>query len=220
MNNNRSSILWLVIGFLLATSLLLGYQVFDIAQVKAAVGNPETKPAIIVQEVVEEVQVSVEESEVTVDKFYDEETGLWCFATSTGSIDCECPCEDTCDGSVTNLVVEEIIEEIPDERQDDDEPDDDGDDDEPDDDGDDESCEVRPGYGWGDRNHCHFGPPGQGFTPENPAPGTSASDEDEAVKEVFKAEKAVEKAVKKAEKAVEKAVKKAEKAVEKANKKK
>jgi hypothetical protein len=28
-------------------------------------------------------------------------------------------------------------------------------------------CE-KPGYGYGDKNHCHYGPPGQGFTPFNP----------------------------------------------------
>ncbi|HZD59687.1 MAG TPA: hypothetical protein VE439_04445 [Anaerolineae bacterium] len=24
-------------------------------------------------------------------------------------------------------------------------------------------CPQRPGWGYGDKNHCHTGPPGQGF---------------------------------------------------------
>jgi hypothetical protein len=28
--------------------------------------------------------------------------------------------------------------------------------------------EYRPGNGCGDKNHIHYGPPGQGATPENP----------------------------------------------------
>jgi hypothetical protein len=27
---------------------------------------------------------------------------------------------------------------------------------------------CKPGYGFGDKNHCHFGPPGQGYSPSNP----------------------------------------------------
>jgi hypothetical protein len=27
---------------------------------------------------------------------------------------------------------------------------------------------CKPGYGYGDKNHCHFGPPGLGFSPTNP----------------------------------------------------
>lgn len=29
-------------------------------------------------------------------------------------------------------------------------------------------CECLPGWGLGDDNHCHFGPPGHGYTPDNP----------------------------------------------------
>jgi hypothetical protein len=25
--------------------------------------------------------------------------------------------------------------------------------------------ECKPGWGFGDKNHCHYGPPGLGFTP-------------------------------------------------------
>jgi hypothetical protein len=28
--------------------------------------------------------------------------------------------------------------------------------------------EYKPGNGCGDKNHVHYGPPGQGATPENP----------------------------------------------------
>ena len=27
---------------------------------------------------------------------------------------------------------------------------------------------CKPGYGYGDKNHCHFGPPGLGFSNTNP----------------------------------------------------
>jgi hypothetical protein len=30
------------------------------------------------------------------------------------------------------------------------------------------SSQYRPGNGCGDKNHTHYGPPGQGATPSNP----------------------------------------------------
>jgi hypothetical protein len=30
------------------------------------------------------------------------------------------------------------------------------------------SSEYKPGNGCGDKNHVHYGPPGQGATPDNP----------------------------------------------------
>ena len=27
---------------------------------------------------------------------------------------------------------------------------------------------CKPGYGYGDKNHCHFGPPGLGFSNTTP----------------------------------------------------
>jgi hypothetical protein len=32
----------------------------------------------------------------------------------------------------------------------------------------------KPGWGWGDQNHNHFGPPGQGCSEDNPCHGNSA----------------------------------------------